>query len=62
VDLQGTAEQAGETIVDQGSDYLANSASRVVSDIGHVTGFAGQILGVAGTVLSLAQAYNQCAP
>jgi hypothetical protein len=57
-----TAEAFAGEANDKLSDYLANSASKVVSDIGKVTGFAGQILGVVNIISSLASAYNQCDP
>jgi hypothetical protein len=62
VDAKSAASAAGSEFVSKGSQYLRDSSTQVISDIGHVTGFAGQILGVANTIAGLAQAYNQCVP
>jgi hypothetical protein len=49
-------------VVDKGSDYLRDSESITISDIGTAAGFIGQMLDVVKTVTDLASAYNQCAP
>ncbi len=57
---QDQASAFGSQVVDKGSQYLQNSDSLIVSDIGHVTGFLGQVLGFVGLVASLSSAYGQC--
>jgi hypothetical protein len=57
-----TADDFASEAIDKLSDYLADSASSVVSDLGQVTGFAGQMLDVIDRLASLASAYDQCDP
>ena len=56
------AKRFASNLVENGSKLLQQSATALISDLGHVTGFLGKALGLTQTILSLAAAYNQCAP